>query len=287
MTGPTIPLHHLGGPDQRHIAVERILHTDGAVNNDVHRHDFHELFLFVKGSGTHMIDLHVHAMEPPCLHIVEPGQVHQLVRSADTVGVVFMFGKDALADAARHDDAQALAHRLAGKAVLALDTARSQELLEVADRLEAELGTANGAMMRVLDNYLGIVLAKCAHWASAGSKADLGENTKDLGARFKDLLDRFFIEQKQVAWYAEQLSVTPGYLNDQLRSRAGTSASALIHDRVLLEAKRLLLHADLSVKEVSFALGVQDPAYFNRWFKKAEGNTPVEYRAQVRALYKN
>lgn len=287
MTSPTIPLHHLDGADQRHIAVERILPSEGTVHNDVHRHDFHELFLFVKGSGTHMIDLHVHAMEPPCLHSVEPGQVHQLVRSADTVGVVFMFGKDALADAARRDDAQALAQRLAGKSVLALDSMRAQELLDVSERLEAEVGSADGPVMRVLENYLGIALAKCAHWANGGNKVAHTSDAKDLGARFKEVLERSFIERKQVAWYAQQLSVTPGHLNDQLRSRAGTNASVLIHDRVLLEAKRLLLHADLSVKEVSFALGMQDPAYFNRWFKKAEGSTPVEYRAHVRALYKN
>lgn len=287
MAGTTIPLHHLDGSDQRHIAVERIVPTGLPVHNDVHRHDFHELFLIAKGSGTHMIDLHVYAMEPPCLHIVEPGQVHQLVRSGDSEGVVFMFGKDALADAARRADAQALAHRLAGKSVLALDPLRAQELLDVSERMEAEVRSADGAVMRVLENYLGIALAKCAHWANDASKALVAVDAKDLGTRFKELLDRSFVDHKQVAWYAEQLSVTPGYLNEQVRSRAGISASAVIHERVLLEAKRLLLHADLSVKEVSFALGMQDPAYFNRWFKKAEGSTPVEYRAHVRALYKN
>jgi len=56
---------------------------------------------------------------------------------------------------------------------------------------------------------------------------------------------------------------------------------------LLLEAKRLLLHADLSVKEVSHALLMEDPAYFNRMFKKATGMTPVEYRTHIREKYKH
>ncbi|HLZ87122.1 MAG TPA: AraC family transcriptional regulator, partial [Puia sp.] len=59
-----------------------------------------------------------------------------------------------------------------------------------------------------------------------------------------------------------------------------------IHARLLVEAKRHLLHTELSVKEVADGLGFEDPAYFNRWFKRMTGNTPIGYRAEIRAIYR-
>jgi AraC-like DNA-binding protein len=60
----------------------------------------------------------------------------------------------------------------------------------------------------------------------------------------------------------------------------------VLQDRLILEAKRLLLHSSMSLKEVGFALNMEDPAYFSRVFKKATGHTPGEYRDHVRELYK-
>jgi AraC-like DNA-binding protein len=59
----------------------------------------------------------------------------------------------------------------------------------------------------------------------------------------------------------------------------------VIHDRLLLEARRLLLHGEQSIKEVGYALNLQDPAYFARWFRKADGRTPAEYRQHIREKY--
>jgi YesN/AraC family two-component response regulator len=55
---------------------------------------------------------------------------------------------------------------------------------------------------------------------------------------------------------------------------------------MLLEAKRLLLHSTLSVKESGYTIGMKDPAYFTRWFKKLEGVSPGEFRTSIRDRYK-
>ncbi|MFN9958651.1 MAG: helix-turn-helix domain-containing protein, partial [bacterium] len=89
------------------------------------------------------------------------------------------------------------------------------------------------------------------------------------------MVEHGYLEARQVAHYAQRLAITGDHLNTLVRERLGRTASGVIHDRLLLEAKRLLLHGDMSIKEVGYALGMKDPAYFTRWFSKAEGVAPA------------
>lgn len=281
-----IPLHP--APAGASIAFERIERTLEEVRNSVHRHDYSEIFVFATGSGTHMIDLQQHRIVPPCVHAVRAGQVHHLVRSADMEGFVFEFKPDALQDSGRHADARTIFHAMARKPGLPLTPERSAVLADLARMLEGELAEVNGGQQQVLASYLGIALAKCARW---WSELIPDENAvealhTDLLERFRTLVDVHFMEIQQVRDYADKLHVTAGHLNDVVRARLGATAGALIDERLQLEAKRLLLHSEVSVKEAGFAIGMKDPAYFTRWFKRMEGVSPVDYRNSIRDKYK-
>ncbi len=64
-----------------------------------------------------------------------------------------------------------------------------------------------------------------------------------------------------------------------------TNASDLIHDRIILEIKRLLIHTDLTNKEIAYRLNFEDTSYFNRFFRKREGMTPSTFRTVVLKKY--
>lgn len=257
------------------------------MNNGVHRHDFHELFFFATGTGEHMIDLQQVSFAAPCMHVVAPGQVHQLQRSADVRGLVVMFGTDALLGQGHAARAE-LFTNADGACAFPLDEPRSREAEALVELMEAELGRSSGPVAEVVEGYLGILLIKCAHWArEARSNSAPTAEAGDLVRRFNDLLERGFLLERQVAHYAEQLAVSPDHLNERVKERTGRTASKVIQDRLLLEAKRLLLHADMSIKEIGYALNMSDPAYFTRWFSKMEGRTPADYRTHIRDLYKD
>jgi AraC family transcriptional activator of pobA len=287
MPSPAIPVHHLADHGRSTVGVEHILPREHAVDNDVHRHDFHELFLFATGTGEHMIDLQHIGVEPPCIHLVAPGQVHQLQRSADSSGTVVMFGADALMGPELPSDVRGLFRLGDARPSFALSPAMLDEARMLIGLIEAELTRDDATAPAVVRNYLGVLLLKCGHWRAVTDPVQReGSDASDVVARFTGLVEQGFLEKRQVNAYASELNVSPGHLNELVRKRLGTSASEVIQERVLLEAKRLLLHADLSVKEVSHALRMDDPAYFNRMFKKATGMTPVEYRAHIREKYK-
>jgi AraC-like DNA-binding protein len=103
-----------------------------------------------------------------------------------------------------------------------------------------------------------------------------------LAQDFKKLLVEHVRTLKSPSAYAAKLNVSETYLNEALKKATGLSVSYWIQQEVILEAKRLLYYSQLNVKEIAHALGYEDHAYFSRLFKKAEGVTPLAFKADYR-----
>jgi len=95
---------------------------------------------------------------------------------------------------------------------------------------------------------------------------------------FSGLIEKHYREHFPISRYAERLGVTPVYLNMICQRIAGKSALALVHQRLLLEAKRSLTYTALNINQVSDFLGFTEPAYFTRFFKRFTGVTPNAFR---------
>ena len=97
---------------------------------------------------------------------------------------------------------------------------------------------------------------------------------------FELLFDRSRVLDS-VSGYAEQLNISPSYLNKLVRTQPRHSAMDWVEISRVNWAKSLLKDSDLSVGEVSVAVGVDDPSYFTRFFRKCTGMTPSEFRHQM------
>lgn len=100
----------------------------------------------------------------------------------------------------------------------------------------------------------------------------------DIFRDFSRYLEIHFREKHNVADYAGLLHIVPKTLTHKFRNLNLESPNQLIINRILLEAKRLLLYTDKPVKEIAYDLGYEDPAYFNRLFTGKTGNTPANFR---------
>lgn len=103
--------------------------------------------------------------------------------------------------------------------------------------------------------------------------------TLDIIRMFGDLVERNFIEQRSVKFYAEQLNMHPNYLNSLVKKHTGITAKESIQNRLLLEIKYLLHSTNLSIKEISIKVGFNDPNYFTSFFTKLENISPGNYRS--------
>lgn len=104
---------------------------------------------------------------------------------------------------------------------------------------------------------------------------------QQLHNRFLNAIVKHFRESKEVQYYANLLCLSPKYFGSVIKETTGISASSWISRYVIVQAKSLLRHnKDLSIQQVSYQLGFQDPAAFTRYFKANAGLSPKEYRAQ-------
>ncbi|HSV51465.1 MAG TPA: helix-turn-helix domain-containing protein, partial [Burkholderiaceae bacterium] len=99
-----------------------------------------------------------------------------------------------------------------------------------------------------------------------------------LAKRFKLLVDRHYLQFGSLKEYAQALLVTERRLNEAVKSVTGKTATQLIHERILLEAKRLLTQSDLGISEIAYRLNFEDPAYFSRFFKKHVQAAPGAFK---------
>jgi AraC family transcriptional regulator, transcriptional activator of pobA len=97
---------------------------------------------------------------------------------------------------------------------------------------------------------------------------------------FDALLQKHYLENKDVAFYAQKLNLTPNHLSETIKSLTGKSAKKRIEDALIFEAKSLLRQTQMSIKEITYWLGFEDDSYFVKFFKQAENVTPNAYRLQ-------
>ena len=94
------------------------------------------------------------------------------------------------------------------------------------------------------------------------------------------LLEEHFRKERQLAFYAGKLAMTPDRLNDHVKRATGVTAGHLIRQRVLTEAKRQLVFTGQAIHEIAYDLAFSDPSHFARFFRKQTGTTPQAFREQ-------
>ena len=279
-----IPIYDIPESDRKVTPFQILqLHNyKGYASNIPHRHNYFELFLFEKGSGIHEIDFIEIEIKPNSVHVVCPGQVHYLKRSPDSNGIVIIFTKEFYFLPQQMTLAVDEFPFLTGMGNAAIEPGEMifNNLVGIVQLMKKELDMQGIDSGQILRNYLSIILLhlKRAYATSAETITDLRSKNYQVFEQFRRLLDANYVSIRLVKQYADMLHVSPENLNALSKQVSGKTASALIDERVILEAKRLLLFSENSVKEVAYFLEFNDPSYFNKYFKKITGLTPENYR---------
>ena len=96
--------------------------------------------------------------------------------------------------------------------------------------------------------------------------------------KFADLVNSNFKRYHSTRYYADKLCITPNYLNEIIKSLTGIGAKQYIQDRIVLEAKKMLIYTTMQISEIACDLGFDDLSYFIRFFRGQTGFTPLEYK---------
>ena len=117
----------------------------------------------------------------------------------------------------------------------------------------------------------------------SGARVEDGNRDHAILDRYRTWLETHFRSEKRLDFYARAVGVSPQRLNQACKARTGKTASELLHERIIVEAKRCLIYMDLNVAETGYELGFEDPAYFSRFFARRTGVPPVVYRERHRS----
>ena len=244
-----------------------------------HRHDNLMQVLFLQQGSVRMtVETRTQDLPTPCIVLVAPREVHGFAFSPDVVGQILTIPHYLMSELLSLSPGLAGEFKQGRHHLLAGDEAALQLLGLHFRRLDEEYA-GNGAgraslLMAILTQIL-VWLARARGAADGVGERDRFRQRMD---RFHELVDRHFREWLPIDFYARQLGVSSVQLNNICRRLVGHGAQRLVHDRLLLEARRLLAYSDLDITSVGYSLGFRDPAYFSRFFVRREGMSPSTFR---------
>jgi len=247
-----------------------------------HRHDFYATILFTGGSGVHEIDFQKYEVSAGSLFFMSPGQVHSWELSDDIDGYIFFCLPDFYE---LHYVNQKLRNfpffgSVSFPRKLQLDQA---ELIHTVDMMIALQEEYHSQHMMKSGLMLSLMSQIFIHSARRFSK-DLDHLASPASLsyfkhyqEFERLLEEYFTKEKSIAFYADLLNISPKHLNRIIQTVVQKRATDVIMERVILEAKRMLMYLEESLVEIAFRLGYEEYSYFVRVFRKTSGMTPTQF----------
>lgn len=214
---------------------------------------------------------------------MSPGQVHTWNFSSQADGYVINFSAHFFHSFLR--DANYLEQfpffrGAADQSVINLSPTIAQQVSIAFELVIAEVNTNNHYTQDMICALLTRIFITVARETSGATDKAPNPNHTQL-ANFKKLVNLHFAEKKLPKEYAELLHITPGQLNNICNELLGKPAGDIIKDRIMLEAKRMLVNAGITIAEIAWQLGFSDNSYFSKYFKKNTGATPDEFRRSL------
>ncbi|MCF5140918.1 4-hydroxyphenylacetate catabolism regulatory protein HpaA [Pseudomonas edaphica] len=249
-------------------------------NMPVHRHDRFFQVHFVKSGAVRVyLDDRQFVESGPMFFLTPPTVPHAFVTEPDADGHVLTVRQQlvwALIDA---DPSLA-----SGAACVAL-TADAEGLDQLFGELSSEINAQRAGRAAALESLTRLIMIRllrlCAN--SLPARPTRHEDLR-IFHRFNELIEAHYLEHWPLARYAEGIGVTEARLNEVCRRLADLPSKRLILERLMQEAKRLLLFTGSSANEICYQLGFKDPAYFSRFFLRYAQVTPGEYRLRQSGL---
>jgi len=247
--------------------------------NDPGRKDFFEIVWLKNEDPLHGITDPAYGIKGDWIYLIPPYRVHQLNKAGKN-GELISFkrsmleeeDKDFLLDLFRIFNVQ-------GEfSCIRLDEASAKGLGAIYKIIEDEYNNGNNfSMLQALLKVFLLKLITVKEHEFSGH--DIHQKRV---YEFLMLLESNFNTVTNIDFYAGKLGISSKRLNQILREKLDKTGTQIIHDRIILEAKRKIIHSDVTIKEIAYDLGFTDRPYFSRFFKKQTGETPEEFQKKAR-----
>lgn len=246
-----------------------------------HKHNSYLSILFTKGSGRHEIDFNSYEIKPGTIFLLAPGQTHHWELSEDIDGYIFSHTTNFYDLHYSHNRVHQFPffYSIQNTPCLTLEENSQQHIEWLFKKLFEEYLGSNAFQQQMILSYIDMIYVEL-------SRLYLGNNSlkiiktnsySEKFQQFETLLEKNYIHEKSPSQYADWMNISPKHLNRITKTVIDKTASEVISDRIILEAKRRVLHTKNNFSEIAISLGYEDYAYFSKLFKKASGLTPTGF----------
>jgi len=259
-----------------------ILHSKKHLMTVPHRAQFYHILWIEKGKGTHLIDFEPVDVKNNTLLFIPQNSVNTFDSNGNYEGKIILF-TDSFFCKNKEDlsflHSSILFSDLYDFAIIKIHS-QLFDLRVIFNAIETEfIRGADPAQHQILHNLLHVFLLQAERELRRQGFSELKPCVDlDYLVLFKDLLEQNFRNEKSVNKYASDLNLSDKQLHKATTTLLDKTPKQIINERVLLEAKRLLVHSNLNVKEIAYDLGYDEPTNFIKYFKKYTHKTPSEFR---------
>lgn len=242
-----------------------------------HQDDYYIFGLVERGGGCGIIDFKELHLSSGDVFLIQPGQVHHFVISESAEGWLLFADSSFVGEAEKciFDKFALFASSFR------IDEQLRNELAQIASLLANRMDyitdkLTKATARRLTETFIGIVAEAVLDINLQQTKHS--HRQMEIVLSFRRLLADHLATSRQPSYYASLLNISTVYLNEVVKGVTGMNATLYIKNEVVLQAKRLLVHTNLAVKEISDRLGIDDYAYFSRLFTQATGISPTLFR---------
>lgn len=246
---------------------------------------FFRIALIRAGAANVNIGIETYHPVPDSVVLGFPGQIFSLYdKSDDFFAYYLLFAEEFLPEVWRLKDNKAPYpfHTHTGVQSFTLSPEEAGEVEALILKINGELKNRRAELVRIIQLYVQIILVHIHR--SYERQLLYAQETATTGnalfRRFMKLVGRHFLTHRKVSDYAGLLHISSDYLNRTIKSQSAKTASELIDEMILTEAKAYLLQTELSNAEIAYRLEFSDPSHFNKFFKKHANCTPLQYRTR-------
>jgi len=247
--------------------------------NDPGRKDFFEIVWLRNENPLHDVKSADFEMKGDWIYLIPPYRVHQLNKAGKN-GELLSFKREILEEADKEFllDIFKIFNVQGEFSCLRLDNDASDDLSEVYHLLTKEYMKENSDIT-IVKAFLKVFLLKLI---KVKEEEFTGHDIHQKRVyEFLMLLESNYLMVRNIDFYAGKLDVSSKRLNQILKEKLHKTGTQIIHDRIILEAKRLIIHSEHTIKQISYELGFSDRPYFSRFFKKQTGQTPDDFQKQA------
>lgn len=263
------------------MALEKIAYSNAYDFTKKHRHRYFELLFFEKGGGSQLIDFEEYVVQDYSCYIVLPNQIHLLKRNPKSHGFLMQFYSESLSSKELLRFLQTRGwNKLSG-----LVFENDKDKFYSYKQLLAFSSNTDEHNNFELERDRHIIQACLFSLFSKESKAKVLDGSQSVVHAYLNSVEENFTTQHTVKFHMGAIGIHEKKLMEATKKHLGMTPLKVIHARILLEAKRLLVFDDRSQKEIAYDLGFDNPSSFSVFIKTKTGITVSQLQTELVGIH--